>query len=116
MGEEKHRGGRPKKGIRREAATGVRFTWTEYLIVKQKAESAGYKLTQYIRAMALQGHVIARQNGPKKELIPQLIGIASNINQMAKKAHQEGLLNALLFFEKYKAELDEIINQLKYDQ
>jgi hypothetical protein len=116
MAEEKHRGGRPKKEIKREATTGVRFTQTEYYIVKQKAKSAGYKLTQYIRVMAVEGHVNTRENGYKKEMIPQLIGIARNINQLTKKAHQEGLLKAMLFFEKYSSELDKIINQLRYDQ
>ncbi len=116
MNQEKHSGGRPKKAIKREAATGVRFTKSEYFIVKQKAKKAGYKITQYIRIMALEGHVTARLNPTEKELIPQLIGMANNLNQLTKKAHQESLLTALLFFEKYRDELDRILNRLKYDQ
>lgn len=116
MKEEKHGGGRPKKLIKREAATGVRFTRSEYFIVKQKAKKAGYKITQYIRIMALEGQVIARLNPTEKELIPQLIGMANNLNQLTKKAHQESLLKALLHFEKYRNELDRILNHLKYDK
>lgn len=116
MNEEKHSGGRPKKVVKREAATGVRFTKAEYFIVKQKANKAGYRITQYIRIMALEGQVIARLNPTEKELIPQLIGMANNLNQLTKKAHQESLLKALLLFEKYRVELDWILNRLKYDQ
>lgn len=116
MKEEKHSGGRPKKAIKREAATGVRFTRAEYYIVKQKASKAGYRITQYIRIMALEGQVIARLNSTEKELIPQLIGMANNLNQLTKKAHKESLLKALLFFEKYRDELDRILNRLRYDQ
>lgn len=116
MKEEKHSGGRPKKVIKREAATGVRFTKAEYFVVKQRANKAGYRITQYIRLMALEGQVIARLNPTEKELIPQLIGMANNLNQLTKKAHQESLLKALLHFEKYRVELDRILNRLRYDQ
>lgn len=114
--KEKHSGGRPVKAIKREAATGVRFTKAEYFIVKEKARKAGYKITQYIRVMALEGQVIARLNQHEKELIPQLIGMANNLNQLTKKAHQESILSAVLFFEKYRGEIDQILNRLRYDQ
>lgn len=114
--KEKHTGGRPIKAIKRQAATGVRFTKAEYFIVKEKARKAGYRITQYIRLMALEGQVIARLNSKEKEFIPQLIGMANNLNQLSKKAHQESLLSAVLFFEKYRDEIDRILNRLKYDQ
>ena len=96
MNEGKHSGGRPKKTVKRLAATGVRFTKAEYFIVKQKAEKAGYRITQYIRVMSIKGQVIARLSPLEKEMIPQLIGMSNNLNQLAKKAHQAGLLTAML--------------------
>jgi hypothetical protein len=113
---EKHSGGRPRKVTRRESVTGVRYTKAEYFIVKQKANKAGYKITQYIRIMSLKGQVIARLNETEKEMIPQLIGMANNLNQLAKKAHQAGMLTALFHFEKTRDDLDRILNRLKYDQ
>ena len=113
---EKHSGGRPKKAIKREATTGIRFTKAEYFIVKQKAKKAGYKITQYIRVVSVEGHVIARLSQAEKEMIFQLIGMANNLNQIAKKANQAGVLTAMLQFEKYRDEIDRILNHLKYDQ
>lgn len=113
---QKKPGGRPKKVIKREAGTGVRFTKSEYFIVKQKASKAGLKITPYIRTMAIEGQVLARLSVEEKQLLKQLIGMANNVNQMAKKAHQEGLLKALFFFEKTRAELDNFLNRLRHDQ
>ena len=116
MKEEKHTGGRPKKSIKRESATGVRFTKAEYFIVKQKAIKAGYKITQYIRVMAVEGQVIAKLSPAEKIMIPQLIGMSNNLNQLAKKAHQSGLLAAMFQFQKDRDDLNRILNRLKYDQ
>ena len=116
MTEDKHSGGRPKKAVKRAAGTGVRFTQAEYFIVKQKAKKAGYKITQYIRVMSVEGQVVARLNPTEKEMIPQLIGLANNLNQIAKKANQAGILTAMLHFEKYREDVDRILNRLKYDQ
>jgi hypothetical protein len=111
--EKRHSGGRPKKVIKRESATGVRFTKTEYFVIKQKALRAGMHLTNYIREMALNGTVIARTSEEERHFIRQLIGISNNLNQLAKKAHQEGLLTAVLHFEKYRNIIDELLEQLK---
>lgn len=107
------KGGRPVKAIKRQSATGVRFTRSEYFIVKNKAQKAGYKTTQYIRAMALEGRLVPRLDGQEKELLLALAGMANNLNQLAKKAHQEGLLKALLYFEKYREQIDALLKRLR---
>lgn len=112
----KRKGGRPKKTIKREAATGVRFTKAEYFIVKGKAKKAGMKITAYIRTMAVEGYVKARPNPADKHLEKQLAGMANNINQMTKLAHQKGLLRAMIFFDKIKEELSNLLNSLRYDK
>jgi hypothetical protein len=111
--EKRHGGGRPKKSIKRESATGVRFTKAEYFIIKQRAFKAGVRVTTYIREMALDGSVITRTSEEERHFIRQLIGISNNLNQLAKKAHQEGLLTATLHFEKYRNIIDELLEQLK---
>ncbi len=112
----KSKGGRPTKVIKREAATGVRFTKAEYFIVKQKAKKAEMKITAYIRTMAVEGYVKARPHPADMQLEKQLVGMANNINQMTKLAHQKGLLSAMLFFEKVKEELHHILNRFRDDQ
>ena len=109
----KHRGGRPKKVVRREIIKGIRFTKAEYYVIKQKASKAGTKVCFYIREMALQGKIISRLNDEERPFVRQLIGIANNLNQLTKKGHQEGLLTAVLIFEKYKKLIDELLEKLK---
>ena len=111
--EKRHGGGRPRKIIKRESATGVRLTKAEYFAVKQKALKAGMRVTGYIREMALNGNVVARTSEEERHFIRQLIGISNNLNQLAKKAHQEGLLTAIMHFEKYRNTIDELLEKLK---
>lgn len=113
MDNVKTKGGRPKKTIKRKAATGIRFTEMEYHIVKNKAASAGLKLTVYVRQMAIQGHVYARLTGEEKQQIKALAGIANNINQMAKKANAEGLLKTSAVFLSLLQQLEEILGRAK---
>ncbi len=61
-GQTKHSGGRPKKAVKKESITGVRFSAIEYFLVKQKASKAGLGITVYIRQMALDGEVVARMS------------------------------------------------------
>lgn len=109
----KHSGGRPVKAIKREAATGVRFTRAEYFIVKHKAAKTGLRITQYIREMALEGKVMARLSPEERSHIRQLVGMANNLNQLTKTAHKEGILTAMMLFEKYTKQLDELLYKLK---
>ena len=106
-------GGRPKQMIKRESATGVRFTKAEYFIIQQKASRAGMKITTYIREMALNGKVTATINEEERQFVRQLIGISNNLNQLTKKGHQEGLLTAVMLFETYRTMIDEILEKLK---
>ena len=106
-------GGRPKQNIKRESATGVRFTKAEYFIIKQKASKAGMRITTYIREMALNGKTIARMNEEERQFFSQLIGISNNLNQLTKKGHQEGLFTAVMLFEKYRNMIDEILEKLR---
>ena len=112
----KHKGGRPKKAVKKETVTAVRFTKIEYVVVKQKASKAGLRISAYIRQMAVNGKVIPRINEEQSHFVRQLAGMANNLNQLAKKAHQEGLLTAMLQFERYRNQIDELIERLTHDQ
>lgn len=111
--KSKHRGGRPTKAVKRESVTGVRFTKSEYFIVKQKAVKVGLGITLYIRQMALHGEVRMRMSEEERRAVRQLIGMNNNLNQLTKRAHQEGILTAMLLFENYRTALDQLLNQFK---
>lgn len=109
----KHNGGRPRKAVKRDIVTGIRFTKLEYYVVKQKAARAGLGISVYVRDMALRGRVIQKINDEERQFVRQLIGMSNNLNQLAKRCHQEGALTAILHFERYRKAFDELIEQLK---
>jgi hypothetical protein len=71
------------------------------------------RITIYIRQMALEGNVAVRMSEEERHFVRQLIGISNNLNQLTKKGHQEGLLTAVLLFEKYRNIIDELLEQLR---
>ena len=71
----KHRGGRPKKSVKKEIIRSIRFSKTEDFIVKQNALKAGIKITAYIRQIALKGKIISRLNEEERQIARQLIGM-----------------------------------------
>jgi hypothetical protein len=108
--------GRPKKAVKKEIITGTRFSKTEHFIVRQKAGKAGLKLTEYIRTMAIKGDVKSRMSEEDRHFVRQLIGMANNLNQLTKLAHQQGIMRALLSFEKYRNQIDELLKALKHGE
>ena len=108
-----HSGGRPKKPVKRDIIKGIRFTKSEFFVVKQKAAKAGIGISSFIRQMAINGKIKPLLDEEERQFVRQLIGIANNLNQLTKKGHQEGFLTAVLMFEKYKNSIDELLEKLK---
>lgn len=114
-GEErkiKHSGGRPAKSVKRDVVKGVRFTEVEYYVVKQKASRGGKNIAAYIRHASLQQKIQSSLNEEERPFVRQLIGIANNLNQLMKKAHQEGLLEIVIVFEQYKKLVEDLLEKL----
>lgn len=105
--------GRPVKTIKKEVRACVRFTKTEYFIVREKASKAGLKASEYIRQITINGQVKTRLAEEERQFARQLIGMANNLNQLAKACHREGLLQAMIYFENYRNHLDEILGKLR---
>jgi len=61
----------------------------------------------------LEGKVIARTNEEERHFYRQSSGMSENLNQLTKKAHQEGILTAVFLFEKYRDRLDESLEKLR---
>jgi hypothetical protein len=111
--QTKHKGGRPKMPVKKESATGVRFTKSEYFIVKHKAQKAGLKISAYIRSMAINGKVMQRLNEEERQFVRQLVGISNNLNQLTKNAHHVGMQAIKINLEQYTNIIDELLLKLK---
>ena len=93
----KHKGGRPKKAIKQDCFIGVKCSSTEKEKLRQKADTAGLSLSEFLRETALRGQLVRQIKTIPQEVL-QLTGminhIAANINQIAKKCNQNDELNA----------------------
>ena len=110
------KGGRPPQMVKKEIRASIRFTRLEYFIVKEKAAKAGVIPSVYIRQAAIHKTVKTRLTTEEGHYVRQLVGMANNINQMTKTAHQEGLLSALRYFESYRKQIDDLLKKLQHDK
>jgi len=110
---QKKKVGRPVKTSKKEIRACVRYTKLEYFIIKEKAGKANLKVSEYIRQLSIHAKVNARLSAEEQSWIRQLIGMANNLNQLAKACHQQGIAQALIAFESYRTELDQLFKQLK---
>ena len=101
----KHSGGRPKKPVKRDMVKGIRFTKSEFYVVKQKAAKAGIGISSFIRQMAINGKIKPLLDEEERQIVRQLIGMANNLNQLTKQGHQEGFLTAVLCLKNIKIPL-----------
>ena len=111
--EQKHKGGRPAMPVKRNITVGIRFSKVELGILQQKAKAAGIKTGSFIRQIALAGKVQQKVTEGEMNIIRQLVGMSNNLNQLTKKAHQEGIQTALVDFEIYRNQIDQLLKMLK---
>ena len=111
--KKKRKGGRPAKKIKMEIRACVRFSKYEYFVIKEKASKTGLSASAYLREIAINGQVKNRLSDEEHKYVRQLIGMANNINQIAKACHAEGVLRAMQYFENYRSQIDEVLKKLK---
>lgn len=109
----KSKGGRPTLTVRKDIKLTVRLSRQEYFIVKEKAGSAGVTITFFIRQAAIKAKITSRLSTEEMQLIRQLAGMATNINQVARVCHREGLYEAMRYFGEYQKQFDLIMQKLK---
>ncbi len=104
--EKRKQAGRPAKIIKKEIRTAVRFTKIEYFVIRQKAARAGIKTSAYVRQTAINTEVITRLNEEERHFVRRLIGMSTNLNQLAKNSHSEGMLKTMFYFESFRNQID----------
>jgi predicted DNA binding CopG/RHH family protein len=110
---KKKKGGRRKKEVKKDIRAAVRFTKTEYFIVKEKAAIAGISLSKYIRRVAINEQIRIRLTEEETKISRHLVGISHNLNQIAKACHDEGMLKAMALFQNYRNLIDTLLQKLK---
>ena len=90
--QKKSTGGRPLKAIKRENQIRVRLTKTEHYLIDKKAKKAGMNISEWFRRSAIKSKVLIRISTEDLKVLRTLAGMANNLNQLTKLAHQQGLL------------------------
>lgn len=88
----KAKGGRPIKTIKKDSGIRVRLSKTERYLISEKAKKAGLKLSDWVRQAAKTATVKSRFSADEMSMMRTLTGMANNLNQLTKLAHQQGLL------------------------
>jgi len=63
--------------------------------------------------LSIHGKIIYQLSEEERNYVRHLTGMANNLNQLTKKAHQEGLFSVIFLLEKYKNLVDEILEKMK---
>lgn len=85
----------------------LRVSETEAETIRKKAADTGLSLAAYRRHMLLNGRVsvIKRQTGDQPETARQLLKIGNNLNQIAKRGNQLGVVD--------RQELADLVSQIR---
>jgi len=89
--EKTKKAGRPAKTIKKDIRTAVRFRKAEFFVIRQKGTRAGVKPSAFIRQKAIEGVVSNKLSEEDRHFVRQLIGMANNLNQLAKNSFREGM-------------------------
>ncbi|WP_426669442.1 plasmid mobilization protein [Mucilaginibacter sp. McL0603] len=111
----KHKGGAPKKTIKREAFIMVRLTATERMFIAGKAKRAGMKLSDWFRAAAKNAKVMERLKPEDRRILHMLTGAANNLNQLTRLAHTGGILSIARKCNELLIEIDQALKYLNAD-
>jgi len=114
-GKPKHKGGRPRLSIRREAHIKVRLTATEHFMIVGRAKEAGMKISDWFRAAAKAARVLARLKPEDLQIMRMLTGMANNLNQLTKLAHKDGLLSVARKCDGLMTEIDQALKYFNSD-
>lgn len=108
---EKRKGGRPKKDVKRSYRLRIACTAHELKTIEAKAKQVQLTVSEFLREAAFNSHIDARQKTLPKEVLAftgTLNHLAANINSLAYKNNAAQAFNA---FE--RTELRQLAVQLK---
>ena len=90
------------------------FRLSDYELQKlsEGAAAAGMNESKYVRELILYGGVDATHAEDRRNLIRQVSGIATNINQMAKKCNETKWVTSMNVYDMTQA-LEEVVKLLK---
>ena len=94
-------------------AVTVKFSKIDYEILRTRSRKANRRLAEYIRESALKSEVVPPRTEADLKEYRTLVGMANNLNQLAKLSHQEGIYYTSLQLDRLLAEISDIVRAYK---
>lgn len=107
----KKRGGRPPSATKRDQQITVCLTKLEKLSLKRRADKAGLNLSDYGRQMVLTGKAQVRLTPEENALLNEVAKLGNNLNQIAHKAHADGVRSIALEAQRLLRQLSELLDK-----
>ena len=92
-------------------AVTVKFSKIDYETLRTRSRKANRRLAEYIRESALKSEVVQPRTEADLKEYRTLVGMANNLNQLTKMAHQDGII---YLYSPIEGLLREIINTINY--
>ena len=88
--------GRPRKRILKSEIVKVRYTSAEKILLQSFSTRSGNSISEYVRNKSLDHKMISRLTEEEVHLLRGLIGMATNLNQIAKRVNMGDATNAMI--------------------
>ena len=94
-------------------AVTVKFSKIDYQTLRTRSRKANRRLAEYSRESALKSEVVQPRTEADLKEYRTLVGMANNLNQLAKLSHQEGIYYTSLQLDRLLAEISNIVRTYK---
>ncbi|MBQ7423898.1 MAG: mobilization protein [Prevotella sp.] len=94
-------------------AVTVKFSKTDYETLRTRSRKANRRLAEYIRESALQSEVVQPRTEADMKEYRTLVGLANNLNQLTKMAHQDSIIYLYSPIDKLLGEITNVIREYK---
>ena len=94
-------------------AVTVKFSKIDYEILRTRSRKANRRLAEYIRESALQSEVVQPHTEADLKEYRTLVGMANNLNQLTKMAHQDSIIYLYSPIDRLLGEITNLIREYK---
>ena len=91
----------------------VKFSKIDYETLRTRSRKANRRLAEYIRESALKSEVVQPRTEADLKEYRTLVGLANNLNQLTKMAHQDGIIYLYSPIDKLLGEITDVIREYK---
>ena len=94
-------------------AVTVKFSKIDYETLRTRIRKANRRLAEYIRESALKSEVVQPRTETDMKEFRTLVGMANNLNQLTKMAHQDSIIYLYSPIDKLLVEITNVIREYK---